>query len=304
MVEIDEFLSSERMVLGLRSGNKRQLFQELATIAAEATGLDAATILAALNQREKLGTTGIGAGIAIPHARLKQLASMTGFFARMATPVEYDRARRRAGRPGFPAAGARGGQHGPAEGIGPDRASAPRSGSLRPAAPRAGSTDGLRSARRQGARRRCLTEPAGGRTGAALRSHGCAAAWCGRGVLLRGESGSGKSALLARLLAAGAYLIADDLVELTQRERGLHVAGPAPAGLIELRGNGIFRVATTVGVPVSLCVELASSSDGERLPESSTIALLGIEVPLLRLDGRAEAAVAQILLALAARRAH
>jgi PTS system nitrogen regulatory IIA component len=90
MVEIDEFLSPERMVLGLRSGSKRQLFQELATIAAAATGLDAAVILAALNQREKLGTTGIGAGIAIPHARVKQLTSMTGFFARLATPVDYD----------------------------------------------------------------------------------------------------------------------------------------------------------------------------------------------------------------------
>lgn len=90
MVEIEEFLSPERMILGLRSGSKRQLFQDLANMAATATGLDAAAILAALNQREKLGTTGIGEGIAIPHARVKQLAEMTGFFARLATPVEYD----------------------------------------------------------------------------------------------------------------------------------------------------------------------------------------------------------------------
>ncbi len=90
MVEIDEFLSPERMVLGLRSGSKRQLFQDLAAMAAAATGLDPAVILAALSQREKLGTTGIGEGIAIPHARVKQLTSMTGFFARMATPVDYD----------------------------------------------------------------------------------------------------------------------------------------------------------------------------------------------------------------------
>ena len=47
-------------------------------------------VLAALSQREKLGTTGIGEGIAIPHARVKQLTGMTGFFARMATPVDYD----------------------------------------------------------------------------------------------------------------------------------------------------------------------------------------------------------------------
>jgi nitrogen PTS system EIIA component len=90
MVEIDEFLSPQRMVLGLRSGSKRQLFQDLATMAGAATGLDPTTILAALNQREKLGTTGIGEGIAIPHARVGKLARMTGFFARMATPVDYD----------------------------------------------------------------------------------------------------------------------------------------------------------------------------------------------------------------------
>ncbi len=90
MVDIDEFLSPDRMILGLRSASKRQLFQELAGVAAAATGLDQATILAALTQREKLGTTGIGEGIAIPHARVKNLKSLVGFFARMAAPVEYD----------------------------------------------------------------------------------------------------------------------------------------------------------------------------------------------------------------------
>lgn len=90
MVEIDNFLGPERIVLGLRSASKRQLFQELATMAATSTGSDAATILAALMQREKLGTTGIGEGIAIPHARVKNLENLIGFFARLATPVDYD----------------------------------------------------------------------------------------------------------------------------------------------------------------------------------------------------------------------
>jgi PTS system nitrogen regulatory IIA component len=90
MVEIDAFLAPERILLGLRSGSKRQLFQDLSGIAATATGLDQATILGALNQREKLGTTGIGEGIAIPHARVKDLDHITGFFARMAAPVDYD----------------------------------------------------------------------------------------------------------------------------------------------------------------------------------------------------------------------
>jgi HPr kinase/phosphorylase len=149
-----------------------------------------------------------------------------------------------------------------------------------------------------------LTDPAGGQPGTALRLHASAAAWCGRGVLLRGEPGSGKSALLAQLLQAGAYLVADDLVLLARRGQTVYATAPSAAGLIELRGNGIFRLATTVGVPVSLCVELAPSSDRERLPEGSATAILAVPVPLLRLDGQGPAAVAQILLALAARRAH
>jgi nitrogen PTS system EIIA component len=90
VVDIDEFLGPDRMILGLRSASKRQLFQELASVAATATGLDQAAILGALAQREKLGTTGIGDGIAIPHARVRDLKSLVGVFARMATPVDYD----------------------------------------------------------------------------------------------------------------------------------------------------------------------------------------------------------------------
>lgn len=139
---------------------------------------------------------------------------------------------------------------------------------------------------------------------ATVRLHASAAAWCGRGVLLRGEPGAGKSALVARLLAAGAYLVADDLVELACRTHALYASAPDATGLIELRGNGIFQIATAFGVPVSLCVDLLSPAGSVRLPESGATALLGVEIPLLRLGGDTPAAVAQILLALAARRAH
>lgn len=132
--------------------------------------------------------------------------------------------------------------------------------------------------------------------------HASAAAWCGRGVLLLGPPGAGKSSLLAGLLAAGAYLVADDLVRLARHAGRLRAAATAPAGLIELRGNGIFRVATTSWVPVDLCVELESPDGRERLPERRTTALAGAEVPCLRLDGRSPAAVAAVLVALAARR--
>ena len=65
MVDINEFLSPERVVLGLRCASKRQLFQDLAAMAASAAGVDQAVILNALTQREKLGTTGIGEGIVV-----------------------------------------------------------------------------------------------------------------------------------------------------------------------------------------------------------------------------------------------
>ena len=73
MVDIDDFLSPDRLLLGFPSTDKRQLFHDLAATAAAATHLDQGVILAALEQREKLGTTGIGDGIAIPHAREKRL---------------------------------------------------------------------------------------------------------------------------------------------------------------------------------------------------------------------------------------
>jgi HPr kinase/phosphorylase len=121
-------------------------------------------------------------------------------------------------------------------------------------------------------------------------------------VLILGPSGAGKSALLARLLAAGAYLVADDLVRLHRRGAALFVAAVPPAGLIELRGNGIFRIATTGWVSVDLCVELESPNGQERLPERRTTAIGGVDVPCLRLTGAPTHAVAAILLALAARR--
>lgn len=90
MIEIDGFLAPERILLGWRCASKQQLFLELAATAAASTGLEAATILAPLNQRERLGTTGIGEGIAIPHARVANLDQLAGFFVRLATPVDYD----------------------------------------------------------------------------------------------------------------------------------------------------------------------------------------------------------------------
>lgn len=129
--------------------------------------------------------------------------------------------------------------------------------------------------------------------------HGSAAAWAGMGILMLGDPGSGKSTMLAQLLAEGAYLVADDLVRLTVRDGVLYATASGATGLIELRANGIFRIATTNVVPVRLCVELTAAVERERLPERALFGFADAEVPVLR-AGRLT--VAQILLALCARR--
>lgn len=146
--------------------------------------------------------------------------------------------------------------------------------------------------------------PAGMEEADAGHLHASAAAWVGRGVLILGPPGAGKSALLARLLAAGAWLVADDLVRLTRRGNTLYAGAVSPPGLIELRGGGIFRLANTERARVSLCVELQRADPGrERLPEREATRIAGVELPVLPVDGGDPAAVARILIALAARRA-
>ena len=90
MVDIDEFLSPERLLLELsRRQQSGSCFMTWRRSAATAK-VDASTILTAIEQRERLGTTGIGEGIAIPHARVPGLAKLIGYFARLAAPIDYD----------------------------------------------------------------------------------------------------------------------------------------------------------------------------------------------------------------------
>ena len=132
--------------------------------------------------------------------------------------------------------------------------------------------------------------------------HASAVAWAGQGVVLLGPPGSGKSTLVAQLLAEGAYLVADDLVRLTNRAGVLRAAASGAPGLIELRGSGIFRVATTNEVPVKLCIELAPTHGQDRLPECTVTRLAGVEVPVLRARRLDWLLAGQVLLALCAQR--
>jgi len=90
MIDMAELVTADRVLVGIRAGSKRQLLQDLADEASAACGLDAKTVLDALIQREKLGTTAVGDGIAIPHAKVSGLPKLVGFFVRLARPVDFD----------------------------------------------------------------------------------------------------------------------------------------------------------------------------------------------------------------------
>jgi nitrogen PTS system EIIA component len=91
MVEIADIMTLDGVILDVKScRSKRQVLRELAREAARLEGLDEQRLLDALMEREKLGTTGIGHGIAIPHARLDELDHMVGLFARLDQPVDFE----------------------------------------------------------------------------------------------------------------------------------------------------------------------------------------------------------------------
>jgi PTS system nitrogen regulatory IIA component len=90
MTEMTDLIAPDRVLVQLRATSKRQLLQELADEAAAGSGIDAKIILEALTQREKLGTTGVGDGIAIPHAKVEGLPRLLGFFAKLARPIDFD----------------------------------------------------------------------------------------------------------------------------------------------------------------------------------------------------------------------
>lgn len=76
-------------VLGQLTSKKR-LFQELGEVASQAYGLKAAITIDGLQERESLGPTGVGHGIALPHARLEDLKKIVGVFVRLEKPLDYD----------------------------------------------------------------------------------------------------------------------------------------------------------------------------------------------------------------------
>ena len=89
MTDLSDLLAPDAVLSTLAAGNKKALFQQLATAGAAAYGLDSAAILEGLVKREKLGSTGFGGGVATPHARITGLNHVVGIFARLAQPIDF-----------------------------------------------------------------------------------------------------------------------------------------------------------------------------------------------------------------------
>jgi PTS system nitrogen regulatory IIA component len=90
MMDIADLLTPGRVVPNLRAANKRQALQELAKRAATITGRHERAIFEVLLERERLGTTGIGSGTAIPHGRMPDLQQLYAVFARLEKPVDFE----------------------------------------------------------------------------------------------------------------------------------------------------------------------------------------------------------------------
>ncbi|NBW11119.1 MAG: transcriptional regulator [Caulobacteraceae bacterium] len=88
-MDIAELLVEDGIVLRSGASSKRQALQVVAEAAASAMGLDATRVMDALLEREALGSTGLGSGVAVPHARIEGLARVFGVFVRLDTPVAY-----------------------------------------------------------------------------------------------------------------------------------------------------------------------------------------------------------------------
>jgi HPr kinase/phosphorylase len=112
--------------------------------------------------------------------------------------------------------------------------------------------------------------------------HATSLAVDGRGLLILGPSGSGKSALALQLVSRGAALVADDRTRVERVEERLVASCPNPdlAGLIEARGVGVLRAPTLALATVALVADLGQT-ETDRLPPYRSVTILGVPLSLV-----------------------
>jgi HPr kinase/phosphorylase len=139
--------------------------------------------------------------------------------------------------------------------------------------------------------------------------HGTCVVVGGRGVLILGPPGSGKSSLALRLMdepgqglskdLMAAELVSDDQVIVTRAGRSLVASAPAQIkGKFEIRGLAIVEVPTLPKASLSLAVKLRPSSEIERLPDPASFDILGLSLPMVEIDAQAASAPSRLRAAL------
>ena len=89
-MELTDLIARDAILPAVKAGSKKQILQEIAAKAREAYGLDTRLVVEGLLAREKLSSTAMGGGVAIPHARLEGLDSIVGLFARLEKPADFE----------------------------------------------------------------------------------------------------------------------------------------------------------------------------------------------------------------------
>jgi nitrogen PTS system EIIA component len=87
---LDQIIDDQSVLANVKAQNKKQLLLEISQALATRVAIDHRIIFETLLTREKLGSTGIGQGIAIPHGKLPELSQVYGLFARLAVPIDFD----------------------------------------------------------------------------------------------------------------------------------------------------------------------------------------------------------------------
>ena len=90
MTELTDIIEARAILPAVKAQGKKQLLQELSQTMGKLLAVDQRIIFETLLQREKLGSTGIGQGIAIPHGKLPSITRVYGLLARLVTPIEYE----------------------------------------------------------------------------------------------------------------------------------------------------------------------------------------------------------------------
>lgn len=125
--------------------------------------------------------------------------------------------------------------------------------------------------------------------------HGTSVAIDGKGVLIRGPSGSGKSDLALRLLDDGAQLIADDRTVVAKEGVRVILSAPGPIrGKLEVRGIGVLTCESFVTAPLQLIVDLVPTAEIERLPDPQTVSILNLLVRRVKIAPFQPSAAAKV----------